>query len=375
MNDRPPVRPGRRAPWILAAIALAGLAVGAIIATSSPDEPCTNCGEPLSPDVGRAPPTPAPAGPRLFAADSVWNAPLPEDAQPDPSSQALIQGFVAEIGREQEAGIGPWIQTDESSTPLYTVPSDQPTALVHLDDMPEPSYVVLQGAFEEVPLPPDAQPAAGSDGHLTVYQPSTDSLWEFWQLHREADGWHASWGGAMKHVSGSPGYYTADAYPGATSQWGSTATSLPVIGGTIMASELQRGEIDHALAMNIPDARAGVFAWPAQRSDGTGGEELLPEGAKLRLDASLDLTSLHLSPAAMTIVEAAQKYGVIIRDITHHATAFYAEDPTPLGTNPYPEIFENQYPNVVLAGFPWDRLQVMRMKLCTSPPCSSPEHP
>ena len=120
---------------------------------------------------------------------------------------------------------------------------------MHVDDTPEPSYVALQKAFDAVPLPPDAQPAAGTDGHLTVYQPTTDSLWEFWQLHPEADGFHASWGGAMNHVSRSPGYYTQDSYPGSTSQWGSTATSLPVIGGTIMVSELASGE-------NRPRARA-----------------------------------------------------------------------------------------------------------------------
>ena len=37
----------------------------------------------------------------------------------------------------------------------------------------------------------------------------------------------------------SPGYYTASAWPGATRNWGATASSLPVIGGTILLDELQ----------------------------------------------------------------------------------------------------------------------------------------
>ena len=36
------------------------------------------------------------------------------------------------------------------------------------------------GMEREVPLPPEAQPSAGSDQHLVVWQPSSDRLWEFW---------------------------------------------------------------------------------------------------------------------------------------------------------------------------------------------------
>ena len=30
-----------------------------------------------------------------------------------------------------------------------------------------------------------------------MYQPSTDTLWEFWLMRRAADGWHARWGGKL----------------------------------------------------------------------------------------------------------------------------------------------------------------------------------
>ena len=51
---------------------------------------------------------------------------------------------------------------------------------------------------------------------------------------------------------------------------------------------------------------------------------------------------------------------MIVRDVTHHATAFYAQDPTPLSSNPYPKLFGKQIPSEVLAGFPWNRFQVVR---------------
>ena len=66
----------------------------------------------------------------------------------------------------------------------------------------------LQGASNQVPIPADARPAAGTDSQITIYQPSTDRLWEYWHFRREPDGWHARWGGAIDDVSNSPGYYS-----------------------------------------------------------------------------------------------------------------------------------------------------------------------
>ena len=88
---------------------------------------------------------------------------------------------------------------------------------------------------------------------MTIWQPSTDTLWEFWQASKQYGGWHASWGGAIKHVSQSPGYYTPNSWPGlSASNWGGTATSLPVIGGTMLVRDLRSPWIRHALALDLP---------------------------------------------------------------------------------------------------------------------------
>ena len=192
----------------------------------------------------------------------------------------------------------------------------------------------LQRAFASVPLPPDARPAPGTDRHLTVWQPSTDRLWEFFGARHAADGWHARWGGAIRRVSQSPGYYTGAAWPGAARNWGATASSLPVIGGTMLLDELKRGRIDHALAINLPAPRAGVFAWPAQRTDGTGPPTALPEGARLRLDPALDVSSLHLPKLTRMIALAAQRYGLVVRDQTHHGISLFGEVPTQAAAQP-----------------------------------------
>lgn len=279
----------------------------------------------------------------------------------------MVQALAAEAAREQAEGTGPWINTTSSSTPIYVVGAKQPAVRVALLLPRGRVRAALQAAFRRVPIPADAQPAAGPDRQLTVYQPATGRLWEFFHAERTAEGWRAGWGGAIQHVSHSPGYYSASAWPGATSRWGASATSLPLVGGLMLPAELQRGVIDHALAVALPYPRMGLYAWPAQRSDGTGTEPTdIPEGARLRLDPTLNIPALHLPRLTEVMALAAQRYGIIVRDQTHKGIAFYAEDPVATGHNPYrgPRgIFEGQSPAELLAAFPWSDLEVVAMSL------------
>jgi hypothetical protein len=297
----------------------------------------------------------------LFSANSIWNRP---DVGSQPAGdQALAQELTQEAESEMKQGIGPWIETGDDSTPIYVVGADQRCVPVHLE-VTQAYGKTLRTAFARVPLPADARPAAGDDAHLTLIQPSTNSMWEFWHLHRDGDQWTATWGGAMHDLSSSPGYYTSDSWPGAQASWGSTATSLPVVAGTMTISELERGQIDHALALAIPDAKQGEFAFPAERTDGTLTNSVaIPEGTVFRLDPKLNLASLHLPRVIQAMAQAAQRYGIIVRDKTNHAIGFFGEDPTPLGTNPYTRIFDGKSPGVLLQSFPWKYLQVVKTNL------------
>jgi hypothetical protein len=307
--------------------------------------------------------TPAPATPqtagnplRPFAPTSFWNAPLAADAPLDPMSTTYVADLQAQL-----ASWIPWINTTSYSSPVYTVPADQPTVHITLDQQ-SPD---LQSALDAVPLPPAASAASGTDGTLIVWQPSTDTMWELWRAQQLADGWHAAYGGRMVNVSSSPGYYQ-----GAEAQWGATATSLPMLGGLIRLDELSAGHIDHALAIALPQTRANVYSWPAQRTDGTVDDpNAIPEGTRFRLDPSLDLDSLHLAPIVRMIAEAAQRYGVVVRDRAG-SIAFYAEDPSPTGSDPFAGPggwFGGQYPSTLLAGFPWASLQALQTSLAVNP--------
>lgn len=297
----------------------------------------------------------------LFSPNSVWNR--PDVAEEPLGDQTLAQELAQEAANEIKEGIGPWIETDTDSTPVYVVGADQKCVPVHLD-VTEAYGKTLSTAFERVPLPADARPAAGPDAHLTLIQPSTNSMWEFWKLHESGDQWQAAWGGAIHNLSSNPGYYTSGAWPGAQSDWGASATSLPVVAGTMTIGELESGHIDHALAIAIPNASKAQFAFPAQRTDGTSADShAIPEGTTFRLDPKLDVKTLHLPRVVEIMAEAAQRYGIIVRDKTLHAIGFYAEDPSPLGTNPYTSLFDGKSPGELLQSFPWSHLQAVQSDL------------
>jgi hypothetical protein len=281
---------------------------------------------------------------QIFAPTSVWNAPLAANAPLASNSSTLASAL-----KQQVTTYGAYIDTTKYSTPVYTVPVGQPMVNITVDS----KSTVVRSVLSSAPLPAGAKPAVGSDGHLVIWQPSTDSMWEFWRLSQQVDGWHAAYGGKMTGVSTNPGYFP--------STMGATATSLPLMGGLMRTSELSSYTINHALAIAVPQALAKTFVWPAQRTDGnTTVTTSIPEGTRFRLPASLDINSLNLKPGVKAMAIAAQKYGMVVRDKSG-CVSFYAEDPTPTGSNPYPTIFGTPYMDTThaLAGFPWSKLQVV----------------
>jgi hypothetical protein len=290
---------------------------------------------------------------RLFAPTSFWNTPLPARAPLSGDSAALAASLV-----KQMRAYKPWIATTQYSPTVYSVSADQPTVRVTLDHEPSPNDYALQRQLAEVPIPAGAHPGGGVDHRLVIWQPSTDTMWEFWRaryaLLGAEPGWHAGWGGVMHSVSRSSGVY---AWP-----FGASASGLPLIGGLITLDDMRRGSIDHALALGVPHVRSRTFVAPANRTDGRYyGPATIPMGTRFRLDPNLDVASLHLPRVVQMIALAAQRYGMFVRDGSG-AVSFYAQDPTPTGSNPYPAWFDHKTPSWLLQSFPWRRLQVVAPK-------------
>ena len=223
-----------------------------------------------------------------------------------------------------------WIDTDSYSTPIYTVGPNQPRVPVRLTSWRSGTSMAPLLRIG-IPIPRGAPPATGSDAHLTVWQPSRDRLWDLWGSAKQGGEWTAQTGDAFKHVSQSPGYSSTESWPPFTDQtWTSTATSLPVSAGTMTVSQIRRGRIGHALALDIPGARAGEYSWPAQQTDGYDSSAAsIPEGAHFVLKRGYNCNKLHLR-IAHTICWAAKYRGLIVRDQAP-GVGLYAEDPVRFG--------------------------------------------
>jgi hypothetical protein len=163
----------------------------------------------------------------------------------------------------------------------------------------------------------------------------------------------------MNNVSTNPGYFT---HHGQTDNWGATATGLPLLGGLVTEADLERGYINHALAISLVETERGYWSWPAQRTDGdtfTPGITPIPEGTRFRLNPNLNIASLHLPTLDRMLAQAAQTYGIVVRDKAG-AVSFYGQDPVNLSSNPWPQVFDNDSPATYLSWFPWNQLQALR---------------
>jgi hypothetical protein len=298
-----------------------------------------------------------------FAETGPWNTKLPQDVPLAPNSDAIV----ANIALDKETNFGTWaVNTDTYSSPIYRVGRHTPRqqwAYSNCLENPDPPDPAFLEALASVPTPPDMIASQGTDAEVAIYQPSTDTYWDFWRAEQDADGqWSACWGGKIENYSSNPGIFD---YPA-----GATATGLPLGAFLIRIDELRRGHIDHAINIITVRTKAGCNSWPANRNDGnTEGEDLPCEGQRFRLDPTFDVSQLT-SPAARTIATAMQEYGLIMTD-KGGALVTQAEDPRPYMMrtglpDPYLELMDpdDQIPDgdekyFILGEIPVDRLQAL----------------
>ena len=302
------------------------------------------------------------SGPRggLFGPTSVWRQDV-RSAPVNPNSRALVAGLNEQVSTLYN-GVAAF-NVSNYSTNVYSVAATQPRVDVAWDNCQKKTYTPKGllgpgGQFTAVPIPDDAVPARGNDGQLTIYSAATDQLWEFWQAKRVGGRWQACWGGRIDRVSTSPGYFSDG--------FGVAATGLSFSAGAIGIKDVQAGSIDHALSLQVVwPAKWTTFSWPAQRSDGFSTDpNAIPEGLRFRLDPSVDVESLNLTPIGKMVARAAQRYGFIVTDKAG-AVALTAESGSAVkaatGVDPWTKLMGSTPHYEVMRGFPWDRLQALPM--------------
>ena len=293
---------------------------------------------------GGSSPEPSPEEGRLFAETSIWNARLSTDVAIDPASDVVV----ADLARQASAGAT--INSDAYSVPI--VVADEATPTVRVDDTDDDFLDTADSpyAWGDVPIPARARPADGTDRHLVVWQPSSDTMWEFWDFRWMGATPTAAHGARIPDVSTAPGWLPAP--------YGAAASGLPLAAGVMRQDEMRRGSIPHALALAAPEIRAGLVRAPATRTDGASDTAEAPVmGSRFRLDPAVDVDALGLHPFVAMLAHAAQEHGLVLRD-TAGAVVLYAEDPAG-GHNALDDLAEGADVGDLMATFPWDRLQLI----------------
>ena len=240
----------------------------------------------------------------VFPADNPWNTDVSGY-----SVHADSDTWIDSIGRSGSLTprFGTVREGDPFGIPYVEVLASQPRVPVSFtwDDASDP------GPY---PIPPDApiEGGLGSDRRVIVVDVDACTLYEMIEASPVGGGtsWQADAGAVFDLTSNAlrpQGWTSAD------------SAGLPVFPGLVRYDEVvERGVIDHALRFQAPEMQAGYIE-PARHTPGTIDDPTLPPaGARLRLKASYDCSSL--SAEVQVICTALKTYGMLLAS---HGSAWF----------------------------------------------------
>lgn len=184
-----------------------------------------------------------------------------------------------------------------SGFPYIVVSRTQPYVPVHFHYADESD----PGPY---PIPLNAPIENRSDRHVIVVDSATCKLYEMFASYPQTDGsWKASSGAIWNLRSNAlrpNGWTSAD------------AAGLPILAGLVRYDEVAAGLITHALRFAVANPQ-NTYVWPARHTDGPNhSPNSLPEGLRLRLKASVDISSFP--PQSRVILTALKHYGMFLAD-------------------------------------------------------------
>ena len=281
---------------------------------------------------------------RLYSKKSFWNTPIPADARVDPSSDAIIAKSIARYRANAVfANGGKWgvpAVFAASSSKMYDVACTRYCGTTPV----------------RFRIPAGAQPATGSDHHLTVLDGRREL--DLWQARYDSP--TDSWSASTVLVNDAAG--SGAACPERKHCNAANAAGFALLGGLVWPQELRAGHIDHALALTTPFTRAGYIACPATHTDGKSADpDAIPEGARIQLDPGFDVASQPWPEWKKTLARALQRYGGYIVD-TGGALAVRGVSDLNFPDNSWAAA--GTPTQAGLFDLPWDRMRVLQLRPC-----------
>jgi hypothetical protein len=231
---------------------------------------------------------------------------LPADAPLDPNSIAMMDWIrgdttVDYIRLGGTGSNGLW------GNPVYWSTNNDPTFHVvnncRLSQPPE---------FADMHIPRGAASDATSDSAMTVYNEQAGIVYGLWHASYDpsTDRWSAC-GGAVYYLDSNG---LARGATGSDDPRNVGHRGLPPSTYAVLFNEIHQGSIDHVLKISVNTTKcAHVFPMVGDEC-GTTATFAPPEGTRIRIKPSVSFAGLGLSPAALVIARALQKYGAIIGD-------------------------------------------------------------
>ena len=252
-----------------------------------------------------------------FAADSLWNArpvsPVLGDAVIPKSSY-----FPSVSAGAYSTGV--FLSQATDGAMVVQGPSGKPGVW-------DPDAEAFRKTVTIARWPDQVAPAAGSDGHADIVDPSSGIIHSFWQLKLEDGKWLAaqySWTRLDGSGWGDPAHYIQ----------GARAAGVPTSAGLVRKHEINDGQLvyRHALAMSLTFnglAKNPAYIFPATSADNnaaTTNSGQIPEGALLMLPPAYN-TAQIANPALRKIAETLKLYGAYVVDRNYGTPfAIYVEN-------------------------------------------------
>jgi hypothetical protein len=242
---------------------------------------------------------------RTFSSTSWWNTPLPADAPLHPESGGMIS----------------WLKGDNSKDYLHLAgaTSDGEWGLpVYWADAGDRVYDVAQTRwtlapeFNSLRIPEEAQPDPTDDAEMVIYDLEAGYVVSMYEARYDSttDSWSA--GGGSVYYLDSNGLHGSLPESDDGRNFGHRGVSQSL--GVVLYEEIQDGSIDHVMKIAVNTTKDEHVFPMIDDEEGTSAELAPPEGTRIRIKPTVDLGSLGLSPRALVVARALQRYGAVIGD-------------------------------------------------------------